>query len=141
MPFSEDQIPVMMFLLPGMLLVLVSCLCWWWSSKQRKRCTSQTNGVVSDIKHTVSHKKGSQHHRYRPTFTYSVGGVEFTRRSNITTMSPKFSVGQAVTVFHDPFKPQRYYVLEQGKAIGRFLLPIFFGTASMLFAGILHLFL
>ena len=138
MTFLMDMTPAMLFLFPGFLVVVISCICWWWSSRLRKKCTDQTEGVVSEVEETVYRKKHSgKGHSYRAVFTYSVFYVEYIRRGHVKFHFPKFSVGQNVTVFYDPFKPQRYYVLEEGRGLQRFLFPIACGIIWMLMAGVL----
>ena len=105
---------------------------WWWNRKLRQECTGQTTGVVSDVGKAVSYKKGKVKTSYRMTYTYSVEGVEYTKQSNTTTGVQKFSVGQSVTVFYDPAKPQRYYISEEGKPVAIILVPITLGVLLIL---------
>ena len=125
----EAMLNTLMPFLVGSLFAGVAGFLWWRDKKLRRECTAQTAGVVSDVDHTVRYKKGKRRNEYRTTFTYTVDGVEYTKCSSLVTSVPKFSVGQSVTVFYDSAKPQRYYVLEEGKAVA---IVLVFGILGLL---------
>ena len=106
----------------------------WNDKKKEKECTAKVAGVVKDVGHSVQYKNGRVKTSYRPTFSYSVGGVEYTKQSNTTSRAAKFSEGQQVNVFYDPSKPQRFYVAEEGKTTALFMALVGIGVAIMLVA-------
>ena len=119
----------------GLLFVAVGGLFLWHYKRLQKLCTGQTTGVVADEGLSTQYKNGKKRTSYRPTFAYSVEGVNYTKQSNSTSGTQKFSDGQSITVFYDPSKPQRYYILEQGGP-GALLtwLPIILGAICALLA-------
>ena len=126
------------FFLIGLLATGLGAFLWWRSMKLKKECTAQVSGVVSSVDHTTSVKRSMKgiriQNRYRETFKYSVNGVEYIKQSNNTTRRPKLHEGQSITVFHDPAKPERYYVLEEGTQIMASVFFIAFGVVFMLAA-------
>jgi len=126
------------FFLVGLLIAGIGVFIWMNKNKMKKECTAQVSGVVSNVDHTTSiktGKKGTQvRNKYRATFKYSVNGVEYVKQSNNTTGRPKLYEGQSVTVYHDPAKPERYYVLEEGTQVMGPVLFVAFGVVFMLAA-------
>ena len=131
----ENMVNTLIPFVVGLFFVGLGGFFWWRGKKLRQECTAQTAGVVSDVGHTVTYKKGKRRNQYRTTFTYSVDDVEYVKQSSTTTSTQKFSEGQNVTVFYDPNKPQRYYVLEEGRAVALILVAIIMGVLFIL-AGI-----
>jgi len=103
------------FVLLGLVFVGIGCFLLWRYKKLEKECTAQVGGIVSDYHHSVSFSKKKKRSSYYPIFKYSVGSIEYVKQSSFGTGSPKFGVGESVTVFYDPSNPKRYYVLEEGK--------------------------
>ena len=123
----------------GLLFVGIGVLLWMSKNKLKKECSAQVSGVVSGVEHTTTFKSGkkggtSVKNKYRATFKYSVGGSEYVRQSNNTSGRPRLFEGQSVTVFYDPSRPERYYVLEEGTQIMGPVLFIAFGIIFMLAA-------
>ena len=67
--------------LVGSVGVGIGAFFWWRTQKLRKECTAQTAGVVIDKDHYKKRNNGKREDRYRPTFTYSVEGVEYTKQT------------------------------------------------------------
>ena len=95
------------FVLAGLFMMGWGFYIWW----SQQRCIEQTTGVVKTVDHEVKDLEDN----YRALFAYSVEGVEYVRSSSHVYSKPKFSAGDSVTIFYDPSKPQRFYVLEEGK--------------------------
>ena len=115
----------------GVLFAGVGVFLWWRDKKLRQECIGQTPGVVCNVGRTTSYKKGRRKDSYRITYAYSVEGIEYTRQSNTTTSIPAFSKEQKVSVFYDPSRPQRSYVLEEGRTIAAMLVPFILGVLLM----------
>ena len=123
------------FFLYGLASVGCGVFLWWSENKKRKECTVKVDGVVKNAEKWITKKKGKKRKRFCPIFTYrSEEGVEYVRQSNTTSSKPKFSDGQSVTIFYDPNKPERFYVLEEGKAIAITVMLVGFGVMFMLLA-------
>jgi Protein of unknown function (DUF3592). len=113
----------------------------WWSDKRVKRlCTSVAGGVVEDEGYTVvKHKREQPKEGYRPTFSYLVEGVKYTTQPKTMYETRKFSMGQKVTVFYDPFKPSRSYALEAQTPRLVIWIPTIFGGFVLLIGLIIYL--
>ena len=100
----------------GLFLMALGGFLWWHGKRLKRRCTEQTPGVVVDEGRSRRSGKGSnaRKYQYNSTFSYSVLGVEYTKRISEVSYDLKFPTGQSVTVFYDPFNPQRSYVLGAG---------------------------
>ena len=118
----------------GLVFAGLGAFLLWIDKKKRKECTAEVVGVVKDVGKSTTFKKGRVRNSYRPTFAYSVEGVEYVKQSNTKSGTSKFSEGQNVTVFYDPSKPQRFYVLEEGKTTVLYLVLVGIGAATMLVA-------
>ena len=127
----EGKIAVFLF---GLLFGGLGMFLWWNDKKKRKECTAEVAGVVKDVGKSVSYKKGKVKNSFRPTFAYSVEGVEYVKQTNTTSGKNHFSEGQKVTVFYDPSKPQRFYVLEEKKLTALYMLLVGIGVAVMVAA-------
>ena len=121
-------------LLVGLVLVGCGVLFWWFDKRKRDACTAKVDGVVKAVDHSVTYSKGKRRSSYRTTFAYSVEGVEYVKQSSTTTKIARFSEGQTATIFYDPKKPQRFYVLEEGSFIAIPAVLIGLGVISMLTA-------
>ena len=119
-------------LLLGVIFVGVGVFFWWQGKRQRRLCTSVVGGVVADEGFIVKQRKRERREGYQPTFSYSVEGVAYTNQLPTPEETKRFSMGQKVTVFYDPFKPKRSYVLEVGHSNLLILVPAFFGTSLLL---------
>ena len=124
----KDMLNAAMPFLLGVVLIGGGASFWLYEQRLRRICTVQTEGVVVDAGHSVRYKNGKRKEGYQPTFSYSVDGVEHTKRTSTVHRSRTFSEGQSVTVFYDPAKPQRYYVLEEGRIIALVVVPIILGV-------------
>ena len=79
----------------------------------REICTEQTDGVVVDIaEETDLNSDDEWETTYTPVFEYSAEGQTLTTRSPFDGSSAGFEIGEAVTVFYDPYDVTQYYVLE-----------------------------
>ena len=130
----EDIVNAAMPFLIGLVLIGVGGFFVWREKRLKTLCTSQVSGVVADEGHSVKYRKGRRKEGYQPTFSYSVEGVEYTKKTAMSYSTCKVFTGQKVTVFYDPSKPQRYYVLELGSIIGNPVVwvPVALGVISML---------
>ncbi len=86
------------------------------NQKLLKICTRQTQGLVCDVVRDVS-ESGSGDDRstsvmFYPVFQYEVDGRVVTKKSSIGTGRPRFSQGDAVTVFYNPDKVEQHYIKE-----------------------------
>ena len=113
----------------------------WWSDKRAKRlCTSVAGGVVEDEGHTiVKHRREKPKEGYRPTFSYLVQGVRYTTQPKRMYETREFSMGQKATIFYDPFKPSRSYVLEAQTPRLVIWVPAIFGAFVLLIGVIIYL--
>jgi Protein of unknown function (DUF3592). len=131
----------MIFFVFGLLSLGTSCIRWLWGNWKRKVCTEQAIGVVSGFKRAYVYQNKGRKQHYRTMVTYSVLGVEYTMSGEKRTSFYNFDEGQKVTVLYDPSKPQRSYILEEGRDILRILTPLAFGVMAMIMAGFLHMFI
>ena len=79
---SQKRGSIMLFLSffwVGLLFVGIGDFFWWSDKTLKQECTAQTAGVVIDEGHYEESEDGRRESRYRPTFTYSVEGVEYTK--------------------------------------------------------------
>ena len=70
-----------LFIMVGLVLVGIGGFFWWHDKNLRQECTAQTAGVVIDEGHSIKNKNGRRADKYRPTFAYSVEGVEYTKQT------------------------------------------------------------
>ena len=104
-------------------------------------------GVIESIKsHRVSAGRGPGYYVCDFTYTYRVGGAEFTSRvfsfdgrPRCRDIAGKYSVGQLVTVFHDRDKPG-YAVIERVEGIPRAFLPISVIWGSFVLYLVIHVY-
>ena len=135
----EARVDVMMPFLVGFLCIGVGVFFWWSDKRLEKLCTSQVVGVVVDEGHSIQYRNGKRKEGYRPTVAYSVEGVEYTKKANTGHSVQRVSTGQSVTVFYDPSKPQRYYILEaRGVEPLIVWLPVALGVVFILVGFLLH---
>jgi len=120
----EDMLNVAMPFLIGLFLIGLGGFFLWNERRMKQICTSQVSGVVADEGHYVRYKNGKRKEGYKPTFSYSVEGVEYTKQKDSYSSTRKVSTGQSVTVFYDPAKPNRFYVLELGSVKGSIIVWI-----------------
>ena len=100
------------------------------SSKLKKACTAQADGVVTDCARRVRRgQKGSKVY-YESTYKYSVKGVEYVKSVN-----REYSEGARVTVYYDPSDPNRNYADKLG--FGE-LFVIIFGAIFMILPILVH---
>ena len=73
-----------------------------------RQCTVEVTGVVK----SVDVEEGDEgKNEYRTTVGYSAEGVEYVNRTyGVSVNSPAYSVGESVTLFHDPSDPNRFYL-------------------------------
>ena len=128
----DKLVNFILFIMVGLVLVGIGGFFWWHDKNLRQECTAQTAGVVIDEGHSIKNKNGRRADKYRPTFAYSVEGVEYTKQTNTEHGARRFSEGQSVTVFYDPSKPQRYYILEEGGPGSLVWIPVILGVLFLL---------
>ena len=128
--FSETLIVLS---LVGLVPAVIGAFFLLRQKRWNQVCSSQVDGTVKDVTRTGGGRRRRRHggNTYRATFTYSLQGVEYTRK--LSSLLNKFSVGQRVTVFYDPSNPERHYVLEHKQNIKRGIDFIGFGSGSVLF--------
>ena len=121
----------------GLAFVGTGVLFWWFNKRKRDACTGKVDGVVKNVDHSVTYSNGRRgSSKYRTAYAYSVNGVDYFKQSNVSsTKTSRFSEGQTVTVFYDPSKPQRFYVLEAGSNIVVTLFFVCFGVVFMIISG------
>ena len=111
-------------------------LHWRYENKLRLACTAQAAGIVKEIQKQTKRSKRRTSTSYYPVFTYSAEGKQYVRGSSNGYDEFKFSVGDNVTVFHDPSNPKRYYVLEEGRSTVMNIFLIAFGAVFLIIAQI-----
>ena len=138
----EDMINAAMPFLIGLFLIGISGFFLWNERRLRTLCTSQSSGTVVDEGYSVKYKNGHKKVGYKPTFSYSADGVEYVRQVTVSSSARKVSTGQNVTVFYDPMKPQRFYVLELGSIKGSPIVwvPCALGVLFILAGSVLRFF-
>ena len=90
----------------------------------RRVCTTQTAGIVSDLKIKVSettdtddrgHTRTTKNVTYAPVFQYYADGRQITKESSVSS-GARFEVGSRITLFYNPNNVEEYYVLEEKAA-------------------------
>ena len=114
----EDIVNAAMPFVIGLFLIGLGGFFLWNEKRMKQICTAQTTGVIVDEGHRVSYRNGKRKEGYSPTVAYSVEGVEYTQKKNSGRSTRMVSKGQSVTVFYDPTKPKRFYILELGSVKG-----------------------
>ena len=102
------------FLLVGLVFAGIGVLWLRPRYKLKKACTAQTVGTVTGT-HTQQKRRRKFSKEYM-SFTYSVGGVEYEQKTEISSFRALFMFfrnynnnNDNVTVFYDPSNPQRCY--------------------------------
>lgn len=116
----------------GLIFFLIGFFMHRNRKSKEQKCTAVTIGTVSDIEVRYSRSIGSGNTRSNhPVFEFNAGGQRYKLVSNVGTSMQKLTVGQSVTVYYDPEKPERYYVKEY--TLGKTLGYIFLVTGSICF--------
>ncbi|MCH5282006.1 MAG: DUF3592 domain-containing protein [Lachnospiraceae bacterium] len=104
------------FYLVSLIFICVSVIISRFRAKKVKNCTCTTMGRVVDMKYEISHvgtDDNAPMSAWYPVFEYYVNGISIMRKSHFGTSKPAFQIGQPVTVFFNPAKPEEYYVKEE----------------------------
>jgi hypothetical protein len=124
------------YILVGLLIALIVPWLFWREQKHRRRCTAQTEGVISDTKTTYRDNKS--HHF--PVFNYTVNGVEYSAWGHERMSIFSIKLGQKVTVLYDPSDPN-ICMLKQDGFRRVWWCPVFFGFGiSIMVAGLYMMF-
>ncbi|MCL2504204.1 MAG: DUF3592 domain-containing protein [Coriobacteriia bacterium] len=101
----------------------------------KKRCTTQMAGTVTSTDVTRERRDDSWGtNSHSVTFEYSAQGTEYVRKFHVSGHQySKMSKGQSATVFYDPSKPKRCYVLE---IKFRIVLTLFFIAVGVVCIGV-----
>ena len=83
----------------------------------KKRCTAQVGGNIHGIElNEHEHKRDDDYRKsvsYSIAYDYSADGVEYEKKRRISKRQHKvLGKHDGFTVFYDPSKPKRHYVLE-----------------------------
>jgi len=70
-----------------------------------RRCSETFSGVISDVKEKVSRRDGIRSREYIPTVSYTVDGVEYTKRFTKAYRADAYTIGQTVEIMVNPNKP------------------------------------
>ena len=76
-----------------------------------RRCTEAVTGTVVDVKEKMRTQGRSQDHigittmEYIPTVSYTVDGVEYTKRFTKAYRADAYTIGQTVEIMVNPNKP------------------------------------
>ena len=88
----------------------------------RIKCSEAVEAEVSKLNEKKLYLRGSTIKQFNPVFTYSVGGKDYTQKSDIlTTNAKKYFVGQKLTVLVNPKNPSE---MRYGSNIGILLTGI-----------------
>ncbi len=97
------------------LVLFVSGLHFLIKSRQKKRYSSKTLGVITDndiIRESTMPDNGSftTKRYYYALCEYVVDGVRCVKETAIGTTQPKYKIGQAVTVYYNPNNCHEAYI-------------------------------
>ena len=70
------------------------------------KCREEVDAVVDEL---IPNNDGDTGPSYYPVFIYRYEGVDYRKKSNLSSSSRKFKVGDPVKLFVDPDKPERFY--------------------------------
>jgi hypothetical protein len=93
----------------------------------KKRCNESVDAEVVDI---VVRNDSDGSSTCSPVFGYEYGGTYYKRRTRFFSTSSRFSVGDHVTLFIDPNKPERFYCPKE--TIGRVIFYLIFMVVGVL---------
>ena len=132
-PSSEGYIAMFCLLGFGALFALIGFFGVRKTRQLRLHCTSRTEGVVvENHRHRTGGKSSST--TYCPEFSFMVDGVAYGGRSAVGTQRPRFAKGQEVTVLYDPYRPDDYYVEEDGLSSAVYFIFLVAGIAVFISA-------
>lgn len=72
---------------------------------KKRRCTAAVAGVISDVKEKVRRQNGVISREYTPTVSYTVDGVEYSKRFTKAYLANTYAIGQTVELMVNPNKP------------------------------------
>jgi len=73
-------------------------------------CTQKTIAEVVNLEMTRSHSSSSGSYVYTPIFSYNVNGEQIVVRHGIAQSSSPYQIGDILTLFYNPSKPESYYI-------------------------------
>lgn len=101
------------FAFVGLCFLAFSIIMTIIPKNQEKKCTEEVTAVVVDMNEMRStHKSGKRHYTtttYAPVYRYEYNGEEYTKKSNLSSSNPKFSLGDKVKIMLDPNDPTNFY--------------------------------
>ena len=97
----------------GLALVLIGVLMLLNRYTLKKRCTAQVAGTLLDIHISERDEDSNSSPTITAKYIYPVDGVEFVKKRMLSKGQYR-ALGKHddFTVFYDPAKPKRHYVLE-----------------------------
>jgi len=106
----------------------------------KKRCTAQVGGNILYMGRNENHYDDDSPTTvsYSVKYRYYVDGVEYSKKRKVSkrtykSMGPSSTSNFDITVFYDPSKPKRHYVLEIKFRIIRRLFLIALITALLIY--------
>ena len=105
-----------------------------YKSNKEKQYTNKTYGkVINNIQHKTTerdaHGKLVTRFYWHSLCEYTVGNTKCVRETNVGTVTPKYEIGQTVTIYYNPQNFHEAYIEgdnnSKAKAIVCFILGIF----------------
>lgn len=124
----------------GIIFFIIGFFMYRNQKNKEGKCTAATTGKVVDLERgTRDASELGEVPKYYPVFEYSIGGQVYRKVSGIGFNKPKLNVGQSVTIYYDPERPEKYYAQEYkfGKNVGSIFLWVGSGCFLVGVVGIL----
>ena len=88
----------------GLLILIVKLLL------KRLHCSVEADAEIINLLHTTStDSDGFRTDQYAPEYLYYYEGQEYRVRSSVYSNGKQYQIGQHVTLYIDPEKPEKFY--------------------------------
>ena len=108
------KIAIAVLVIVDLILLLVPILMKTSRNRKLARYTIVTEAVVTAMDNGVyhAHHTGSSTPMWYPTFSYTVDGVTYEKRSNVGTTAKPFEVGDRLKIRVDPQDHNKYIMIK-----------------------------